>query len=623
MSRRLALAAAALAVLVLPSAAVAGVELRALDAKDYPTVRVTVVTSEPTRTVPTIEENGEAVPILAAENLGRAKSVVLAVDRSRSMKGRPLEDAVAAARAFIAKKPPTDRIAVITFATQPVFLTSSSTATIDADTALRTIGIDDVEGTTLYDALVLSSRRLGSDRLPGRVIILVTDGNETRSEASLDEAIAAVQDAAAAVYVVAIESSRFSPEPLRRLARATGGRYYGATDSAALGGIYARISGELQRTWRLEYPTVGRPEETVRISASAAGSSGSAELVIPAVPTVSSGGPSPLLPTAAYRSTAGAVVLAFGVGALVFLAIGLALARPKGGWVVARLAPHVAGAKRSGPVPARQRERYAAVKTLFRATEGAFGHLGHWRRLERLLERADVPLRTVELLYICVGAGFGLALLSAAASAPGLITFLALLVGIGAPCGVVWFKAKRRRAAFEEQLPDILITMAASLKAGHSFRQGIQTVVEEGNPPASKEFERVLSETTLGRPMDVALDEMAARTGSKDFDFVITAVTIQRQVGGSLAGLFDMVADTVRQRQQFARKIRSLTAMGRMSAYVLIGLPFFLALALTVMNPEYMAPLYETSAGHKLIALGLVMMGIGSLILKKMVAFKR
>ena len=105
-------------------------------------------------------------------------------------------------------------------------------------------------------------------------------------------------------------------------------------------------------------------------------------------------------------------------------------------------------------------------------------------------------------------------------------------------------------------------------------------------PPASEELKRVLTETGLGRPMDDALADMAERIGSENFSFAITAVTIQRQVGGSLAGLFDMVADTVRQRQQFARKIRGLTAMGRMSAYVLVGLPFFIALAITVTNPE-------------------------------------
>ena len=127
----------------------------------------------------------------------------------------------------------------------------------------------------------------------------------------------------------------------------------------------------------------------------------------------------------------------------------------------------------------------------------------------------------------------------------------------------------------------MLITLAASLKAGHSFKTGLQTLVDEGRPPASKELKRVLTEAQLGRPIDEALSEMAARLGSKNFDFVITAVTIQRQVGGSLAGLIDMVADTVRQRQQFIRKIKGLTAMGRAGAYTLVGPPFFVAAVIT------------------------------------------
>jgi tight adherence protein B len=181
---------------------------------------------------------------------------------------------------------------------------------------------------------------------------------------------------------------------------------------------------------------------------------------------------------------------------------------------------------------------------------------------------------------------------------------------------------RKRLRAFEDQLPDLLITVAASLKAGHSFKQGLQAVVDEGHPPANAEFKRVLTETSLGRPMDDALAEMAERMGSKNFEFSITAVTIQRQVGGSLASLFDMVADTVRQRQQFARKIRALTAMGRMSAYTLIGIPFFLAGMITMLNRSYMHPLYFSHAGHILIVIGVIMMGIGSLILKKIVSFR-
>ena len=141
---------------------------------------------------------------------------------------------------------------------------------------------------------------------------------------------------------------------------------------------------------------------------------------------------------------------------------------------------------------------------------------------------------------------------------------LGLVGGIAVPYLFVSIKAKQRVEAFENQLPDLLVTMAAGLKAGHSFRQALQSVVDEDQPPASKELKRVLlTETRLGRPMDQALADMAHRIGSKNFEFVITAVTIQRQVGGSLASLFDMVADTVRNRQQFAKKIKGLTAMGR------------------------------------------------------------
>ena len=221
-----------------------------------------------------------------------------------------------------------------------------------------------------------------------------------------------------------------------------------------------------------------------------------------------------------------------------------------------------------------------------------------------------------------VASSIGIGLLLTMVGASGLIALGGLIGGALLPVGIVWFKGQRRLQAFENQLPDLLIGMAASLKAGHSFKQGLQAIVDEGIDPAGKEFNRVLTESRLGRPMEDALDDMATRVGSANLSFIITAIGIQQQVGGSLASLFDMVSDTVRNRQQFARKIKALTAMGRMSAYVLIGLPFFLAGALTLMNPSYMAPLYQTSAGHKMIITSIVMMFVGSLFLKRIVSFK-
>ena len=270
----------------------------------------------------------------------------------------------------------------------------------------------------------------------------------------------------------------------------------------------------------------------------------------------------------------------------------------------------------------RKEKRSEALSSIFTVTEKTLGHLKQWRSISRMLERADVQLRTVEFVWITVGAGVLMALLAFLFGA-GLIILVALTVTAAMiPFGVVWLKMRKRLHAFEDELPDLLITIAASLKAGHSFKQGLQAVVDEGHPPANQEFKRVLTEASLGRPMDDALIEMAERMASKNFEFAITAVTIQRQVGGSLATLFDMVADTVRQRQQFARKIRALTAMGRMSAYTLIGIPFFLAGVITLVNRTYMHPLYYSHTGHILILIGFVMMAFGSLILKKIVSFR-
>jgi tight adherence protein B len=608
--------------LALAPAALGATEIRGVDTSAYPEIRLTVETATPSPAPPEVRENGTPVAGATAENLGRAKSVVLAVDRSVSMTGEPLADAVEAARAFVAAKPASDRIAITMFATTPVLLTQFSTATIDADTALRSIAVDPVQGTTLYDALVLSARALAAEPLPGRVIIVVTDGNETRSEASLEDAIAAARDAGASIYVVAIESERFTPGPLRRLADETGGTYFRAASSEALVGVYQSVAEELRRTWQFRYVTAARPGERVELEARSRGEAARAAVELPGDPTTAARPePSPVLPERFLEGWWGPLVLGGGVALLVLAAAVLAFAAPRGTWLRSRLAPHVF--ERERDVKRRHDgERVAFAASLFHATERTLGHLRFWSKLQTLLDRADVPLRTVELVYIMSGAALGAGLVAAIAGAP--TPFLLGAFGSGAllPYLFLVFKARRRLKAFDAQLPDLLTTIAASLKAGHSFRQGIQAVVEEGQEPAAKEFKRVLAETRLGRPMDGALAEMSRRVGSKNLEFVLTAVTIQRQVGGSLASIFDMVADTVRNRHQFMRKVKGLTAMGRASAYVLIALPFFVAGAVTVINAEYMRPLYHTSTGQKLMLAGAVMIAVGSLFLRKIVSFR-
>ena len=622
MSRRASrlLVAAVLAVLVTPVAAGASLSLRGIDTSGYPTVRVTVVAPvAQTAAPPTLTENGNQVVGLHAVNLAATKSVVIAIDRSRSMAGTKLADALAAARAFLRTKAASDKVSVVGFGSKAVQLTPFTQSTAEADDALRLLRVDSKNGTALYDALQLSGSSLRSQVARARVVVLLTDGKDVSSQTSLEDALATAHDTGTLVYPIAIGGDGATLAPLKQMAQVTGGSFKTAASSSSLSAVYSSIASELKRTWRVEYVTAARPGEQVhlRVAMNAEGAA-STNLRIPGSSSAAGGGGS-ALPNPLY-SPLGGLLLTMLVAFLVLTACGFLFASAKGSWVKTRLAPHIEGSRKTRK---RQKgERLAALGGLFRATEQAFGHRRIWHKLQRKLERADLPLRTVEFAYLIAGCAFVFAFFAAVSGRSSLGILIALAVGAAIPYLFVAFKAKQRMNAFEDQLPDLLVTLAASLKAGHSFKQGIQTIVDEGHEPASKELGRVLTDTRLGRPMDEALSETAERIGSKNFSFVITAVAIQRQVGGSLAGLFDMVADTVRQRQQFARKIKGLTAMGRASAYVLIALPFFIAFALTLLNPDYMAPLYNTSTGHMLIFVGLGMMAFGSLILKKLVSFR-
>jgi hypothetical protein len=144
-------------------------------------------------------------------------------------------------------------------------LSNFSAATIDADSALRTLSVDSRYGTTLYDAITRSSAALRSEPFAGRAIILVTDGQETTSKTTLDQAILAARSAHTLVYPIAIESGAFSPVPLKKLARETGGAYYGVRSSSALAGVYAAVGRQLRQTWRLEYLTAARPGDVLRL----------------------------------------------------------------------------------------------------------------------------------------------------------------------------------------------------------------------------------------------------------------------------------------------------------------------------------------------------------------------
>ena len=615
-------AAVALVSLALIPAAAAAPQLRiaGTDMASYPHLVVNVVTPSPVTRAPRLREEGIPVAALQAVNLGAAKSVVVAIDNSQSMKGRSIVDAAAAARTFIDAKTPGDRVALFSFGRHALQLTGFSASSAEADGALAGMKVDAIPGTALYDAVVSAARALRVSTQPGRVIIVLTDGHDVSSISSLEAAVAAARKANASIYPIGVENADFDPAPLRTLAKETGGTYHGAGSTAELQAVYASIASELRRTWRLGYDTSARPGDRVdlRITVAGVGAIEQSVAVPVAFGAQTTTPPSRVLPSVVYTPV-GTILLALLVGSL-FLGAILSLARiRRRSWVVQRLAAHVTATTQSGGA---QADRLSFLKALFKATEGTFGRHAKWRSIERLLVRGNVPLRPAEFVWLMIGCAVGAGVLSSAAGAPPLFVLVGMVLGALVPYGFVTLRVKRRIKAFEDQLPDLLTTIAASLKAGHSFKHGLQAVLDEAQPPASDELRRVVTEAGLGRPLDDALADMADRLGSENFAFAITAVTIQRQVGGSLASLFDMVSETVRNRQQFARKINSLTAMGRMSAYTLVGVPFFIGAVVSAMNPGYMRPLFHTHSGHLLLFIGFVMMGLGALVLKKIVSFK-
>src|SRR5581483_11397124 len=234
----------------------------------------------------------------------------------------------------------------------------------------------------------------------------------------------------------------------------------------------------------------------------------------------------------------------------------------------------------------------------------------------RLIDRSGVEM-TPETFVLAAAAAAAFAFLVVLLAAGAGAAVAAALLAACVPWLVLEVRGRRRSRAFERQLPEILDTLGASLRAGHGFDQALQSLAVDIAEPAGRELRRVVAALQLGRSVDESLGELGNRIKSEDLQFVLDAVMIQRQVGGSLATLFELVAHTVRSREEFRRKVRALTSLPRTSANVLTVLPFVAALGMTFMNKRYMAPLWHTSLGHILIGAGLAMMVCGGLVLRR------
>ena len=242
--------------------------------------------------------------------------------------------------------------------------------------------------------------------------------------------------------------------------------------------------------------------------------------------------------------------------------------------------------------------------------------------VKRMLDQADLHITPSRLVMFSGMAGM-LAGLAVSVISISIIPILAAaLVAAAVPFAHVWWKRKKRFNAFLEHLPDALDLMSRALSAGHAFSEAMHMVSLEMPEPISSEFRKTYEEQNLGLSLKLALENLTQRIPLLDLRMCVTAVLIQRETGGNLAEILEKVAYTIRERFRIMGDLKTLTTSSRMSAWLLCGLPIFVSIAITFMNPEYMAVLWKDPRGHYLIATALMLQITGMFIVRKILRIK-
>lgn len=241
-------------------------------------------------------------------------------------------------------------------------------------------------------------------------------------------------------------------------------------------------------------------------------------------------------------------------------------------------------------------------------------------RIAARLESAGLEWRASEWLLLHVGVIVGAALLGMVLGGGNIVVgLLFIALGVFLPWLFLGFLRSRRVKKFNALLPDTLQLMSGSLAAGLSLAQSVDTIVREGSEPIAGEFKRVLVETRLGVSLEDALSGITDRFDSKDFAWIVMAIKIQREVGGNLAELLDTVAATIREREYMRRQVDALAAEGKISAYVIGGLPPVFLLYLVMVNPDYVNVLFTEPLGWLMLIGAAVMLGVGAFWMSRLV----
>ena len=255
------------------------------------------------------------------------------------------------------------------------------------------------------------------------------------------------------------------------------------------------------------------------------------------------------------------------------------------------------------------------------AVERGVGYQGGRLFNRAALQEAGLKMAPAEFLVLLFSAALVAGLLGFVVMGPlgaALLALLAPVIG----WVVLRLRTSKRRSSFDAQLPDLLMTLSGSLRAGHSVMRAFDSAIQEFEAPMSEELSRIVNEARVGRDPESTMMEIAQRMDSEDFSWIAEAILINREVGGDLAQVMDQVGETIRERAQIKGQVSALAAEGKISAYILIALPVGVALMLALFNPTYIGTLFTHPVGIFMLILSVIMLGIGSFWMSRTIQIK-
>jgi tight adherence protein B len=512
--------------------------------------------------------------------------VILAIDASGSMQPA-LDAAKRAASEFVSAMPADVRIGLETFADQVTVLAPPTT-----DRAMLATQIDSIAAdgdTALYDVVVGAGAHF-TPTVENKVLVVLSDGKDEGSSATLADAIAATQGIS--IETISLTTAETDLASLTALGPVTS-----ADDPAAMSSAFARVASLLVEVID-SIPSSTAPATTVPVTTAAAPATTVASVTAPATSTVVVAS-SPETSTSSVWLIVGAVGLFVGLFLLTLL-----------------LFPGERVSKARLGIDKPRSKSHIGTRSVS-AIEEALERYGKRTDLGTALAVADISTTPAEfvamVVLVAVVAGFvGLML-----AGPLIGLFLALVV-----CLAVRFYVRRaeanRRAAFADQLPEVLQLVTTALRSGFGLTQALESVAEDAEEPARGEFAHVLAEVRLGRDLSSSMTALARRMRSKDLEWVVSAIDINRDTGGNLSEILDRVGNTIRERGRIARQVRTLTAEGRLSARILIALPFLMLAWQWRANPDNFE-LLTYGAGLAALVIAGILMTIGAIWVNRIV----